>query len=210
MLLTRHFVFVHMPKTGGTFLNEVIREHAPANWDLQQLESHTPAAQVPASHANLPIFGFVRNPFDWYVSWYFYHHEKYALGEVEPGHQFSKASQNSELPFCETLQRLMTIYLQDGKGFYTQMLEEKFGAKLALVNVLRTETLRSDALGWLEQLPIAIPKSMAHALEKNPGVNKSQRRHYSCYYDDQTISLISSKENDVIRRFGYNFEAKYE
>jgi hypothetical protein len=31
---------------------------------------HFPCADIPAEASDLPVVGIVRNPWDWYVSWY--------------------------------------------------------------------------------------------------------------------------------------------
>ena len=71
MLIYDRFIFIHMPKTGGKFLTEVLeRELGPP---LQTLTIHTGWNGIPADAAGLPILMFVRNPWDWYVSWYHYY-----------------------------------------------------------------------------------------------------------------------------------------
>lgn len=40
-----------------------------------------------------------------------------------------------------------------------------------------------------------------------PHVNRSERLHYSRYYDDETKSLIAERNAVLIEGFGYHFEA---
>jgi len=70
VLVTKGFVFVHIPKTGGSFIQTVIGEHLPV-LDLSSY-THTPYAELPERWRHLPAFCVVRNPWDWYVSWF--HH----------------------------------------------------------------------------------------------------------------------------------------
>ena len=80
MIGTNRFVFVHQPKTGGTFVTSVL-------WKLQSvLETeelkgegflffrpkvkHGTCREIPGSHRDRPILGIVRNPYDRYVSQY--------------------------------------------------------------------------------------------------------------------------------------------
>ena len=72
MLLSDHFVFVHLLKSGGTFVKRILLEHAPADWHCTDLEGHPTVDQIPPEHRGKPCFGFVRNPWDWYVSCYVY------------------------------------------------------------------------------------------------------------------------------------------
>ena len=55
MFLTRHFVFVHIPKTGGNFVRELLEQHAPEDWQVQRLEDHLTYEHIPASHRDLPL-----------------------------------------------------------------------------------------------------------------------------------------------------------
>lgn len=67
MLITEHFVFIHLPRTGGTFLRR-----ACSGSDVRVLvtKGHLGVEHIPEEHSDLPIFAVIRNPWDWYVSWY--------------------------------------------------------------------------------------------------------------------------------------------
>jgi hypothetical protein len=96
MVITNRFVYVHMPKTGGTFVTEALkRVHTPprparSRWRLvrkiRSLLSHIRTARygplvdlepkhgtchdIPASHRHKHLVSTMRNPYDWYVSQY--------------------------------------------------------------------------------------------------------------------------------------------
>lgn len=92
MILTNDFVFVHLPKTGGTFVRQVlttldevrikgtwlaylplkIRKRIRRDFIDYGLwgEPHRPCAQIPSSHQHKPILATLRNPYDRYVSVY--------------------------------------------------------------------------------------------------------------------------------------------
>jgi Tfp pilus assembly protein PilF len=67
MIITDRFVFIHLHKTGGQSLNEAIASCIPSH---RMVGYHFPYADIPAEALDLPVVGFVRNPWDWYVSWY--------------------------------------------------------------------------------------------------------------------------------------------
>ncbi len=67
MIVTERFIFVHMHKTGGQTINKVI---AKCISDNQVIGYHYPHSLRPQKYRHLPIVGFARNPWDWYVSWY--------------------------------------------------------------------------------------------------------------------------------------------
>lgn len=99
MNATKRFIFVHMPKTGGSFVSDVLRQlHGTTrlheefqrfpplllakNWLLRRIygaklayeefDKHGTCHAIPPRYAHLPIVSCMRNPFDWYVSNYKY------------------------------------------------------------------------------------------------------------------------------------------
>ncbi len=67
MIVTDKFAFVHMHKTGGQSLAHILGACMP---DFNQVGYHYPYHMLPVEYTNLPVVGMVRNPWDWYISWY--------------------------------------------------------------------------------------------------------------------------------------------
>jgi Aspartyl/Asparaginyl beta-hydroxylase len=67
MIVTDHFIYIHVSRTGGTFLNKLIMEQVPG---ARMIQYHGHLEDLPEQFAHLPVIGFVRNPWDWYVSMY--------------------------------------------------------------------------------------------------------------------------------------------
>ncbi|MGE5626406.1 MAG: hypothetical protein ACM3ZT_12760 [Bacillota bacterium] len=67
MIATPRLHFIHVHKTGGQFVNRLLLQHLP---DARRVGYHLPRSEAPADLRRLPAFAFVRNPWDWYVSWY--------------------------------------------------------------------------------------------------------------------------------------------
>ncbi len=65
MIVTDHFVFIHVSRTGGTFLNNLILGEFPG---ARMIQYHGRLEDLPPAHSRLPVIGFVRNPWDWYLS----------------------------------------------------------------------------------------------------------------------------------------------
>jgi hypothetical protein len=65
MIVTKHFVYIHTSRSAGTFLNKLIIEHVP---EARMLQYHGHLKDLPKAFSHLPVIGFVRNPWDWYVS----------------------------------------------------------------------------------------------------------------------------------------------
>ena len=67
MIVTDKFALMHMHKTGGQSLGHILHDSIPG---LQHVGYHYPFHMLPQQHADLPVVGMVRNPWDWYISWY--------------------------------------------------------------------------------------------------------------------------------------------
>jgi hypothetical protein len=92
MIITDKFVFIHYPKTGGSFVEEVLKKlHKRKHWfrrpplcqqlmmpNLKKIRGanicnpHGTYEQIPEEHKGKPIVSCMRNPFDRYVSTYEY------------------------------------------------------------------------------------------------------------------------------------------
>lgn len=70
MLVTEKLVYIHIPKTAGHFAKRYIKKFAGPV--LYEGEWHGPISRLPKEYSGLPVVSFVRNPWDWYVSWFFH------------------------------------------------------------------------------------------------------------------------------------------
>jgi len=101
MIITERFVFVHMHKTGGQTLNDIITRCIPKH---QVIGYHYPSKEVPADSATLPLVGIVRNPWDWYVSWY-----AFKNGPTSRNPLFAIVSNNGEANLNTTISNLINL-----------------------------------------------------------------------------------------------------
>lgn len=208
MILSRYFVFIHFPKTGGTFVESLLKAHAPSDWDILDAKAigiqgrsdpnHPTILDIPAEYQKLPIFGFVRNPWDWYVSWY---------GEVKKDGKnkiFNEASDHGKKGFKETLFSLynMDVVKREKFGIYSWYFHESYGRDLNMIQFGRFEHLRQDLIAFLKSIK-DFGKPLAEAIWNHPPLNVSQRKSYTEYYDNALRGLIASKDQQLIEHFGY-------
>lgn len=200
MFLTRDFVFVHIPKTGGNFVQEILARYAPPEWQLQIFDVHATHEQIPASHRHLPRLAFARNPFSWHVSWF--HFQQRARSEF-----FLKISDNDTLGFAATMRRAYTGNgpLAQSAGALTQTLLDMLGEGLEGATVGKIENMRPELLRMFRTCT-EVPDAMAEAILQVPPQNTSTHRHYSSYYDPELRALIRSKDAPVFDFFGYEWE----
>jgi hypothetical protein len=71
MLVTPDFVFVHMPKTGGSFVVRMLRSIYGAA-AVETGRKHATCEEIPVSERGKPIVSVARSPWDRYISQYHY------------------------------------------------------------------------------------------------------------------------------------------
>lgn len=200
MFLTRHFVFTHIPKTGGNFVRQILEDYAPATWELQKLEDHASHEQIPATHRELPRLAMARNPFSWHVSWFHFQ-------QKNPHDFFQEISQGGTLDFGAAMRR---AYTGDGRlansaGALTQTLLEMLGQGLGGANIGMMEDMRKELLRLFAECT-EVPRSMEEAIMKMPRQNTTQHNHYSTYYDQELRDIVRTKDAPVFDFFGYEWE----
>ncbi len=74
LVVNNAFVYIHQPKTGGTFVTEMLRKIAASSHSLciqeVQVPKHSGVRKIPAEFKGLPVAINVRNVFEHYVSRY--------------------------------------------------------------------------------------------------------------------------------------------
>ena len=99
MICTSRFSFIHLHKAAGQSINDALMKCIP---DAREIGYHYPISILPASAASLPIIGVVRNPWDWYVSWYAFNNLRGVRNPL-----FNIVSKGKQLGFKETITRLI-------------------------------------------------------------------------------------------------------
>ena len=78
MYVTKNFVFLHFPRTGGTFLknhlSKIIEPEKSFKSDGGIANSHVTINSLDNKYRGLPVFVLLRDPISWY--WSFYSHQK--------------------------------------------------------------------------------------------------------------------------------------
>jgi hypothetical protein len=223
MLITKHFVFVHLQKTGGNFVQAVCQQHLPPDWLVpNDLGDHASFHQIPSEHAQLPVFALIRNPWDWYVSWYHFAVQK----QPEPADEapdsiwvqlFDRGRRDfpaAVTAACEGIsavpgpppQYLLALQKRDW-DLYTLwywMLVGR-GAEKGQVEVGRSESLREDFIAFLERHHVPVGGDFVSAVRAAPATNTSRHGDYRSYYDDALRDLVGHKARLIVERYGYEF-----
>jgi hypothetical protein len=200
---SKKFIFVQVPRTGGTSMQKFLHERIP------RLIDTTPPSNMPISRIkevyNKPInnffkFAFVRNPWDWVVSLYMFHKyiigknwaKKYAKSDIIEFNNFVTYLHNRKEKHAAPLSRmdLSIYYCINGKS--------------AMDFVGRFENLHKDFSYICKRLGIV------YAAKMFPDTNKVTRSHYSTYYNDRSKQLVEKYFKHTINTYGYKFLKKDE
>ncbi len=71
--------------------------------DAREL-GYLPRSMLPAAHAHLPVLGFVRNPWGYYVSWYSFQRQR-----PQPNLLFRVLSAAGTLDFAATIENMVQL-----------------------------------------------------------------------------------------------------
>lgn len=179
LILKSNLVYLHLPRTGGTFLTEQFRKHGLVEKEIksgpQQLALnnqlttvHRDVVEEVYPRDTFKRFFFVRNPYDWYVSFYTY--KKYK-NKLDPVHYIDYIIQESE-NFDEFLHTVNKV--NHGKGvlsFYTQTWDKYYTA-------YRYEEMFSSLLSIFMEANIPNSKRIVESIKDQKPVNQSDREDF--------------------------------
>jgi|SRR5690606_3654764 hypothetical protein len=194
------FIFVHVPKTGGNSIQNILRRYSsdeivakePYQDGVERFEvrnptygfaKHSPLSEyrdkLPAEiYARSFRFACVRNPWEWVVSYYF-----------SPHRQVSGFDRESFVEFIRSAPP-MTYFLRDRPAQPLAEVAHNFDL------LMRYETLQADFDAACDRL--GVPRQML------PRVNASTRGRVEDYYDEETVELVRSRFAEDVELLGYD------
>jgi hypothetical protein len=228
MIATEHFVFLHLHKSGGTFVNEGLLRFVP---DARQIGYHLPRRLIPPPLAHLPVLGLVRNPWSYYVSWY-----SFQLRQPQPNVFFRVLSDNGALDFEHTLCNMLDLcaggarldalvaalpaaytnrglnlpgfaiapILNSGVGFYSYLYRYMYDGP-GILHMGRMERLREDFPTLLVAAGQPVSGPLLAYLTEAPASNTSEHGSYTKYYSDSLRERVAERDAELIARFAYRF-----
>ncbi|HWO41360.1 MAG TPA: hypothetical protein VNO43_06110 [Candidatus Eisenbacteria bacterium] len=237
MLVTDKFVFLHLPRAGGTFVYDVVTKFFPS---AREIGYHLPREVLPREYSHLPVLGTVRNPWEFYVSWYHYHYTD-ALYSPSKNVLFYCVSNDRTLDFVQTVRNALNLSANEDRiNDLIRLLPDKFdhkqrkfpnltkdtarrirGSSVGLytfrfnelfgqaddVFFCRVESLRADLIRFFDSIGAASEALRNYVLEVDKK-NTSEHFHYSAYYTAELAELVAIRDHRLIERFGFTFEDK--
>lgn len=207
MIIGPEFIFVHMPKTGGEFVIDWLTNC----FELSYIHTHR---HVPLQWCRLIeirkkfVFGFIRDPFAWYVSWW-----AGQLDKSQPFDEFLKAKARSLLPST-----------WDDSSFYDRndigLMTYRF---LTCFSDLTDVDLENDPISsllthdiYMMDQDMSIPEILNFIFEKHigglkdwqreylfkmPPINTSEHDEVMSYYNQELIDLVLYKDKLIFECF---------
>lgn len=229
MIATPRFVFLHLHKSGGTYVNRWLMRFIPG---ASQLGYHLPRSMIPAELADLPVLGLVRNPWSYYVSWYAFQSRM-----ARPNALFRIASDDGALGFEGTVTNLLELagggplldalvsglprsYGQRGLNLPGPQLAKISGSGLGFYSFLyhylyagageprlvKMEQMRTEFPKLVESCGLEVGAEARRAFESEPAANRADHRPYAEYYSPALRGLVEERDAAVIDRHAYRFD----
>jgi Sulfotransferase family len=198
MIKHNKFIFLHLQKCAGTFVSKFLEKYIDGcTWI--HAGTHNGLNSKPLDKF---IFGVVRNPFDWYVSWYTkgtHVHGHFSKGKTFPEfikqlYQQSGMLHDINIDACNS----------DNIGVFTFRHNKTF--KTYPDYVCKFENLTNDLIKCFEVNKLPLSPENILILKNMEKQNTSDHKHYSEYYDDVTKKIIEERESFIIKKYGYEFE----
>jgi len=228
MIATDHFVFLHLHKSGGTFVNEWLLRFVP---EARHIGYHLPRKMIPPPLAHLPVVGLVRNPWSYYVSWFAFQSRR-----PQPNALYHVLSEGGRIGFEDTVRNMLNLgtsdrhlsalvaalppeYINRGLnlpgtvvarirgtslGFYSFLYAYMYDGP-GILHVGRMERMREELLQLFTAVGEPVTGPMHRHLLDAPPSNTSDHATYTDYYGDSLRDLVAERDGELIARFGYRF-----
>ena len=227
MFVTDKFLFLHLHKSGGTFVNNLLKNCVPG---ARQVGYHLPYRMAPAELRDLPVVGTIRSPWAYYVSWY-----HFQLGLAERNLLFQVCSDQGTLGFEPTILNLINLWRDEprlraleeglpadfqrgglnltrgcvgeirsrGVGFYSFLFERLYEGAVSPI-ILKVEQLRDQLRDALVELGQPLNPCIARFLAEVPDLNVSRHGPVADYFDPALAQQVAAADRKLIERFGYS------
>lgn len=219
-------VYLHLHKSGGTFVNALLLRCVAS---ARRIGYHFPYRELPAEYRDRPVVGTVRNPWAYYVSWY-----HFQLTRPKPTLLFQICSAGGALGFERTVANLTDLANDNARlallerglpetyavsglnltkdsvselrerrvGFYS-FLYERMYAGAGAAHIVRAEQLRDELRRVLSEVG-HLPNACAERfLDGSPPLNVTSHEAPSTYYSAELAALVADRDSKIIARHGY-------
>ena len=211
--LKKGFLFIHIPKTGGNSIQNILRRYSEDKFvtvssiqdgkerfeirnDRYDINKHSTLNEYkkviePKIFSGLYKFATIRNPYDRLISFYFSPH----LGNKEWDRDKFILLINDVLP----VRNFISI------ENYKVKINRKLKFNIFSPNSLDTDIDFLIKYESLDEDFKNVCKALSIPYQPLPHRNKSERKHYSKYYDEELKQLVYSRFKEEIEFGGYTY-----
>jgi hypothetical protein len=185
--------FVHLPKTGGTWIKHALRSVIPDLVEPDERKGHLRWDEVPSKF----VFGFVRDPATWYES-YWSHRKTYSDWDEHPIDELIRET--------EDFASFVHAAYERWPGFLSDYYEVWLGPP-GTIYVGRYERLMEDLLEALVlsgELPPDFEASDYGSILAMPPINM---RFRNVEITPELREMIYASEAQAVERYGYSADA---
>jgi hypothetical protein len=202
----KRFIFVHIPKTGGTSVAQALGRYGTFLQGEQNYESlyfkHARARDIRRmlgdEFTRYYTFTIVRNPWDWAVSSYTFNRGMHGPYIRDTGHKV--ASTVPDFAADWEFKRWLRWWIDTFRPVQSSMLTDEAGAML-VGDVVRFEELDAEFPRLCRRLGLWGWRRLPH-VNRTPG----RERDYRTYYDAESRDWIERQFEEDVRRFAYCFD----
>jgi hypothetical protein len=200
MVIDDKAVFIHYPKTGGTFVRTILNQHTNINnigYGSADSFDHTPISELPDEYKHCKLIITVREPLSWYESAW-----KFLKDWIRGSGKFHPESPNPLAP----LQPLWTgdfvgfvsTVLRRLPGYYSKSFEAfvEGHQQFSDVRFINTEMLTYGLMSEMNYLGIEFDP-----LEILQSVHHGQRNYKTVWKDPSLKSAVLDAEMEIIKKY---------
>jgi hypothetical protein len=230
MIATERFVFIHLHTCGGRLVTEFVMRFTA---DPRSIGYHLPRRLIPPSLIHLPVLGFVRNPWSYYVLWYTIQVRRQA-----PSALFRILRAERQFDFEHTVRNMLNLGVTgnlldasiaalpqrfvgsssglnlpgpalasirgSGLGFFSFLYHHMYDAP-GVLHVRRIERVREELLSMLAAVGQPVSAAMRAYLNEAPAGNASDAKEYTAHYSPALRDLVAERDKNLIAHYGYRF-----
>ena len=220
MILHDNFVFIHHPHSAGLFTQSILCKYVPEDMDdynnnLQskgnrlslngiKYHNHNGVIDIPYEYEDKFKFGIVKNPYIWYVSYYYYNLRSETDLKEEELNNFDS--------FMDSMNSIYE-YNKLGRysGFFTNLFtyENKFAENdiLCDLNYLcDVRNLIDELFNVFDITNTKLNNEQKEWIINLKKYNTSDYNDYREFYTDELIDKVSKWDKSIIEHFNYKFE----
>ena len=190
------FIFVHINKTAGTSIGNILGKLSRNQIGKHQsIKEYSKLADNAHGFENYFKFTFVRNSWDRFLSLYKYRvktNQTKLRRRPVSFKEWAKNIYDKNPKHYNIPNELQLLMLSEQLDWITDTT-----GKVNMDFIGRFENLQEDFNTVCDK--IGIPK------QKLPHINKTEHKHYTEYYDDETREIVTEKYAKDIEYFGYEF-----